>query len=150
MKKVTKCMLIIFSVFLIADLICWSSTGNSIIAEQLLVGLMVGFIFYAYAIAESVWYIAAMVLTALLSGIPAYLLQKHLPADVKYLSKVWPLFCFMLCMAALKTWTFWAAAFYLCVVPAILGIAAVETNRWSAKKSEEAWNLVESNDGTTV
>ncbi len=146
LQKVKKCIIVIILGILLADLIYWLSTGKSIIAEQLLVHLLVGVIVCIYAIAESMWYIAAMILISLLSSVPAYLLQKNLPADVKYLAKIWPLFCFMLAMAALQTWTFWAAAFYVCVLPAILGIAAVEVSKWSDKKSEESWGKLNANE----
>lgn len=89
-----------------------------------------GLLFFSLAIPNSIIAGGGLFLLSVVAGcfIPAFLLRWRIPEQVKIITKYWPFICFCVGMSywgANTTWAEmrWIIPFYLCLMPALAGLA---------------------------
>ena len=89
-----------------------------------------GILIFGLVIPNSIAAGGGLLLLSVLAGcfIPAFVMRWRIPEQVKIVTKYWPLICFLVGMSywsPITTWaeTRWFVPFYLCLMPALAGLA---------------------------
>ena len=121
-KKLNRVVtaLVVYAVVIVASLIAPQWTER--ILMPILMLPMYAILFFGLEIPNSIAAGGGLFLLSVVAGcfIPAFVLRRRIPEQVKIITKYWPLICFLMGMSY---WGDWYNAFYLCMFPALVGLA---------------------------